>query len=125
MGDLGQITRIAGPSRGSFLSYAFSGSESAPGQLSLQEMLNVYKFRRIQKSTRLLGVLGMPVGHSKSPILHNRAFEVSNIDFAYVKLPASDLTDFFENALACGIEGFSVTIPYKVAIIPFLNRLEN
>ena len=41
MGDLGQITRIAGPSRGSFLSYAFSSNESAPGQISLQEMLNV------------------------------------------------------------------------------------
>ena len=124
MGDLGQITRIAGPSRGSFLSYAFSGSESAPGQLSLQEMRSVYKFARIQKSTKLLGVLGMPVGHSKSPILHNRAFEAAKIDFAYVKLPANDLNDFFDNAAACGIEGFSVTIPHKVAVIPFLQRLE-
>jgi 3-dehydroquinate dehydratase / shikimate dehydrogenase len=124
MGDIGQITRIAGPSRGSFLSYAFSGGESAPGQISLKDMLNVYKFRRIKGSTKLLGVLGMPVGHSKSPILHNRAFERSNVDFAYVKLPANDLDDFFDNARQCGIEGFSVTIPHKVAVIPFLKRLE-
>jgi len=124
MGDLGQITRIAGPSRGSFLSYAFSGNESAPGQISLKDMLNVYKFRRLKSSTKLLGVLGMPVGHSKSPILHNRAFEASNLDFAYVKLPANDLDDFFDNARQCGIEGFSVTIPHKVAVIPFLSRLE-
>ena len=123
MGDLGQITRIAGPARGSFLSYAFSSSESAPGQISLKEMLNVYKFRRVLKSTRLLGVLGMPVGHSKSPVLHNRAFEKSNMDFAYMKFPANDLDDFFENAPYCGVEGFSVTIPHKVAVIPFLNRL--
>jgi 3-dehydroquinate dehydratase/shikimate dehydrogenase len=123
MGDLGQITRIAGPSRGSFLSYAFSGNESAPGQVSLKEMLNVYKFRRVRKSTKLLGVLGMPVGHSKSPVLHNRAFEKSNLDFAYMKFPANDLDDFFENAPHCGVEGFSVTIPHKMAIIPFLNRL--
>jgi len=124
MGDLGQITRIAGPSRGSFFSYAFSGSESAPGQISLQEMLNVYKFRRVKKSTKLLGILGMPVDHSKSPVLHNRAFEASNLDFAYMKFPASDLDDFFENARQCGIEGFSVTIPHKVAVISFLDRLE-
>jgi len=124
MGDLGQITRIAGPSRGSFLSYAFSSNESAPGQISLKEMLDVYKFRRIKESTKLLGVLGMPVGHSKSPVLHNRAFEASKMDFAYVKLPANDLDDFFENARQCGIEGFSVTIPHKVAVIPFLSRLE-
>jgi 3-dehydroquinate dehydratase/shikimate dehydrogenase len=122
MGDLGQITRIAGPSRGSFLSYAFSSSESAPGQISLKEMLNVYKFRRVVKSTKLLGVLGMPVGHSKSPVLHNRAFEKSNMDFVYMKFPSNDLDDFFENAPYCGVEGFSVTIPHKVAIIPFLNR---
>jgi 3-dehydroquinate dehydratase/shikimate dehydrogenase len=123
MGDLGQITRIAGPSRGSFLSYASSGRESAPGQISLKEMLNVYKFPRVTKSTKLLGVLGMPVGHSKSPVLHNRAFEKSSVDFAYMKFPANDLDDFFENAPHCGVEGFSVTIPHKVAIIPFLNRL--
>ena len=123
MGDLGQITRIAGPSRGSFLSYAFSSSESAPGQVSLKEMLNVYKFRRLTKSTKLLGVLGMPVAHSKSPVLHNRAFEKSNLDFAYMKFPANDLDDFFENAPHCGVEGFSVTIPHKVAVIPFLERL--
>jgi 3-dehydroquinate dehydratase/shikimate dehydrogenase len=123
MGDLGQITRIAGPSRGSFLSYASTSNASAPGQISLQEMLNVYKFRRVMKSTKLLGVLGMPVGHSKSPVLHNRAFEKSNLDFAYMKFPANDLDDFFENAPQCGVDGFSVTIPHKVAIIPFLNRL--
>jgi 3-dehydroquinate dehydratase/shikimate dehydrogenase len=123
MGDLGQITRIAGPSRGSFLSYASTSNASAPGQISLQEMLNVYKFRRVMKSTKLLGVLGMPVGHSKSPVLHNRAFEKSNLDFAYMKFPANDLDDFFENAPQCGVDGFSVTIPHKVAIIPFLKRL--
>jgi 3-dehydroquinate dehydratase / shikimate dehydrogenase len=124
MGDIGQITRIAGPSRGSFLSYASSGEESAPGQMSLQEMLNVYKFRRLKKSTKLIGILGMPVGHSKSHVLHNRAFEKSNVDFAYMKFPANDVTDFFENAKQCGIGGFSVTIPHKLAVIPFLDRLE-
>ena len=123
MGELGQITRIAGPSRGGFLSYAFSTRESAPGQISLKEMLDVYKFRRVTKSTKLLGVLGMPVAHSKSPVLHNRAFEKSRLDFVYMKFPANDLDDFFENAPHCGIEGFSVTIPHKVAIIPFLARL--
>jgi 3-dehydroquinate dehydratase/shikimate dehydrogenase len=123
MGELGQITRIAGPSRGSFLSYAFSSGESAPGQISLKEMLDVYKFRRVKKSTKLLGVLGMPVSHSKSPVLHNRAFEKTNLDFVYMKFLGNDLDDFFENAPHCGVEGFSVTIPHKVAIIPFLNRL--
>jgi 3-dehydroquinate dehydratase/shikimate dehydrogenase len=123
MGDLGQITRIIGPSRGSFLSYAASNRQVAPGQLSVKEMLDTYKFRRIQRSTKLLGILGMPVGHSLSPVLHNRAFAAANLDFAYVKLPAPDIKDFAENARAVGLTGFSVTIPHKVAVMPYLSRI--
>ena len=104
MGDIGQITRIAGPSRGSFLSYAASTRQAAPGQLTVTEMLDTYKFRRIQRSTKLLGILGMPVGHSLSPVLHNRAFDAANLDFAYVKLPAPDIKDFMENARAVGLQ---------------------
>jgi 3-dehydroquinate dehydratase/shikimate dehydrogenase len=121
MGDIGQITRIVGPSRGSFLSYAASDRQAAPGQLSVKEMLDVYKFRRIQRSTKLLGVLGMPVGHSKGPHLHNRAFAAANVDFIYLKLPAPDIQDFADNARAVGLSGFSVTIPHKVAVMPFLS----
>ena len=123
MGDIGQITRIAGPSRGSYLSYAASTRQAAPGQLTVSEMLDTYKFRRIRRSTKLLGILGMPVGHSLSPVLHNRAFELANLDFAYVKLPAPDVNDFMENARAVGLSGFSVTIPHKIAMLPFMSRL--
>ena len=123
MGDMGQITRVAGPSRGSFLSYVSSGKESAPGQVSLGEMLNAYKFRRIRKTTKLIGVLGMPVGHSQSHIIHNRGFDKCAVDFAYMKFPANAVEDFFENAKACGIHGFSVTIPHKMSVIPLLNRV--
>jgi 3-dehydroquinate dehydratase/shikimate dehydrogenase len=125
MGDLGQITRIVGPSRGSFLSFAASTRQAAPGQLSVKEMLDTYTFRRIQPSTRLLGILGMPVGHSLSPALHNRAFAASNLDFAYVKLPAPDLNDFMTNAKAIGLSGFSVTIPHKVSVMPYLSRVSD
>jgi len=123
MGEIGQITRIAGPSRGSFLSYAASTRQAAAGQLTVPEMLDTYKFRRIRRSTRLLGILGMPVSHSLSPVLHNRAFELSNLDFAYVKLPAPDVNDFMENARAVGLAGFSVTIPHKISMLPFMSRL--
>jgi 3-dehydroquinate dehydratase/shikimate dehydrogenase len=123
MGDIGQITRIVGPSRGSFLSYAASTRQAAPGQLTVKEMLETYRFRRIQRSTRLLGILGMPVGHSLSPLLHNRAFAATQLDFAYIKLPAPDVKDFMEHARAIGLTGFSVTIPHKVAVTPFMSRL--
>ena len=123
MGDLGQVTRIVGPSRGSFLTYAASARQAAPGQLTVSEMLDVYQFRRVRRSTNLLGILGMPLGHSLSPALHNRAFEISHQDFVYLKLPAPDVKDFFENAQSLGIRGFSVTIPHKIAVMPYMQRL--
>jgi 3-dehydroquinate dehydratase/shikimate dehydrogenase len=122
MGDVGQITRIIGPARGSFLTYAAVTSVSAPGQLSVHEMLDVYRFRRIGKTTKLIGIVGNPLGHSLSPVIHNRAFEALGLDFVYLKFPTSDVRDFFDNALAIGIEGFSVTIPHKTAVIPFLDE---
>jgi shikimate 5-dehydrogenase len=65
----------------------------------------------------------MPVGHSLSPLLHNRAFAATQLDFAYIKLPAPDVKDFMEHARAIGLTGFSVTIPHKVAVTPFMSRL--
>ncbi len=123
MGDMGQMTRVIGPARGSLLTWAVSGNSSAPGQLTVREMKDVYKFRRVNRETKLIGVIGNPLGHSLSPNIHNRAFELLNLDFEYLKFPVRDVNDFFENARAIGIEGFSVTIPHKTAVIPFLSNM--
>lgn len=122
MGDIGQITRVIGPARGSFLTYAPTSRGSAPGQLTVREMLDVYRFPRVKRSSKLIGVVGNPLGHSLSPLIHNRAFQALNLDFVYLKFPTRDVKDFIENARAIGIEGFSVTIPHKTAVVPFLGR---
>ena len=123
MGEVGQITRLIGPSRGSFLSYATtlqpSNQAAAPGQISVAEMLDVYGFRRISRETKLIGIVGNPLGHSLSPLLHNRAFRKAGLNFAYLKLPAPDLWDFFGTASAIGIQGISITMPYKVEAMKF------
>jgi len=46
-----------------------------------------------------------------------------NLDFAYMKLPAPDIQDFMENAKSVGLSGFSVTIPHKIAVMPFLSQV--
>jgi len=123
MGDIGQITRVIGPAHGSFLTYAgMTVNASAPGQLTLRDLRDVYRFRRAGRYTKLIGILGNPVGHSLSPNIHNRAFEALNLDFLYLKFPAPDLKDFIDNARQIGIDGFSVTIPHKTAVIPFLDE---
>src|SRR5262249_49450760 len=91
--------------------------------LTLREMNEVYRFRRAGRGTKLIGIVGYPVGHSLSPNIHNRAFEALRLDFMYLKFPTPDLKDFFENAQEIGISGFSVTIPHKTAVIPFLDEL--
>jgi 3-dehydroquinate dehydratase / shikimate dehydrogenase len=124
MGEIGQVTRVSGPARGSFLTYAgLTPNASAPGQLTFREMKDVYRFRRASRTTKLIGIVGYPVGHSLSPNLHNRAFEALNLDFVYVKFPTPDVKDFFDNARALGICGFSVTIPHKTAVMPFLDEV--
>jgi 3-dehydroquinate dehydratase/shikimate dehydrogenase len=124
MGEIGQITRLIGPARGSFLTYAgLAANASAPGQLTISEMNDVYRFRRASRTTKLVGIVGNPVSHSLSPNLHNRAFEALHLDFIYLKFRTPDVKDFFANAREIGIEGFSVTIPHKAAVIPFLDEL--
>jgi 3-dehydroquinate dehydratase/shikimate dehydrogenase len=120
MGEVGQITRVLALARGSFLTYASAGQASAPGQIPVREMRDVYRFERIKKSTKVIGIIGNPLGHSLSPVIHNRAFDRLNLEFTFVKCLTSDVKDFFDNARAIGIEGFSVTIPHKSAVIPFL-----
>jgi 3-dehydroquinate dehydratase / shikimate dehydrogenase len=124
MGDMAQITRILGPSRGSFLTYAgLTSNASAPGQLSLRDMKDIYRLERIKPTTRLIGIIGNPLGHSLSPLIHNKAFTAMGLDFTFIKFPTPDVRDFFENAEAIGVEGLAVTIPHKTAVIPFLGVL--
>jgi 3-dehydroquinate dehydratase/shikimate dehydrogenase len=124
MGELGQVTRLVGPARGSYLTYAgLTPNAAAPGQLTVCEMTDLYRFRRAGRATKLIGVVGYPVGHSLSPNIHNRAFNALNLDFMYLKFPVLDVKDFFDNAREIGICGFSVTIPHKTAVIPYLDEL--
>jgi shikimate dehydrogenase len=73
----------------------------------------------ISGKTRLLGVIGNPIGHSLSPVMHNAALQAMGADFVYVAFPieASVLSQAINGFGAIGVEGFSVTIPHKQAIM--------
>ncbi|MDD2370630.1 MAG: shikimate dehydrogenase [Firmicutes bacterium] len=76
----------------------------------------------------LLGIIGKPLGHSLSPLLHNVAIEKLKSDYKYKKweLEESELKQFFINLRKedSNILGFNVTIPYKEKVIPYLDELD-
>jgi shikimate dehydrogenase len=75
---------------------------------------------------KLYGVIGYPIGHSMSPIMHNDAFKRLNLEGYYHAFEIAP--DQFDTAMhglkALNIEGFNVTIPYKVNIMDYLDEID-
>jgi shikimate dehydrogenase len=73
-----------------------------------------------------VGIIGDPVGHSLSPLMHNAAFAALGLDMAYVPLPvkAADVGPALEGLRALGFRGANVTIPHKGAVVPLLAWLD-
>src|SRR5207245_2041815 len=82
MGPKGVPSRVLAPSWGSAAVYAPArgAAGTAPGQVSLEDLFDLYRFQRIGPGTRLLGVLGYPIRHSLSPRLHNAALAGLGLD---------------------------------------------
>ena len=82
MGEYGIISRILYKRFGSYLTFASlrAGKESAPGQICIDELLNIYHARRRDKNTAIYGLIGSPVSHSISPIIHNTLFKEMNFN---------------------------------------------
>lgn len=80
----------------------------------------------ITGTTRLVGIIGQPVSHSRSPLMHNTAFNTLGLDYAYVPLPVqhSQLAAAVTGLKALGFVGANVTIPHKVAIMQHLDVLD-
>ena len=120
MGEVAVPARMLAAARGSRLTYAYVGEPTAGGQLSLEEAVSLYRIRNIGPRTQLFGLVGHPVGHSLSPLVHNRAFQVHGLDAAYLLFPTPDLEDFLSVLERLPVAGFSVTLPYKEAILRHL-----
>jgi len=74
--------------------------------------------------TQLFGIIGNPVEHSLSPAMHNAAFAALGVNGVYVPMRPSDLADGFRGLRSLGFIGVSVTVPFKVAIMDFLDTID-
>lgn len=81
----------------------------------------------ISGTTQLLGVIGYPIRHSLSPVMHNAAIAQLGADFVYLPLPVppEQLEQAIAGFAAIHLRGFNVTIPHKQAIMPFLAEISD
>lgn len=128
MGEIGILTRILAARYGAPFTYCTSSSERkiAPGQLTLQQMRDLYRVDTIDDKTRIFGVVADPVVHSMSPLIFNTAFREDNVNARYIpfRIPPEDLELFVRWSRLFGIGGLSITLPHKETIIPMLHVVE-
>lgn len=125
MGIDGEPSRILGKAFGCPITYASleECQSSAPGQLTVKTLTDIYRHKSLNSTTHLYGLIGNPVEHSISAETHNAFITNCKLNAAYVKMRIveSDLSDFFSLIKGMPFRGLSVTMPLKEAIFPFVD----
>ena len=121
MGEFGLAGRVLSLRMGSALAYAAVEQATAPGQLSLESMIDLYGAAQITRHTRVYGVIGDPIGHSLSPLVHNTAFRAGKFNAVFVPFLVRKLSDFLGARKGFGVAGLAVTIPHKETILRSLD----
>lgn len=133
MGESGKWTRILGLAHGAFMTYAAleAGSETAPGQITAEDMDAVFRVRELDRQTDVYGVIAGNTGYSISPWMHNAAFKTVGLNAVFVPLQTSDLDQFMKRMVLpdsrevdLNFKGFSVTNPHKQAVMQYLDEID-
>ena len=76
-------------------------------------------------SIKKFAVIGHPIGHTMSPFIHKRLFELSGVEAEYTKLDIApeNLADEYKNVLS-KLDGYNITIPHKQNIIPLIDEID-
>jgi len=124
MGEQGIISRVLGARAGSVFTFgALTADEkTAPGQVTAQELQNVYRIDQVDAATKAYGVAGDPVSQSLSPPIMNAALRRENVNGVYLALHAKSLKDLLACIRDIPIHGVSITMPYKQSILSHLDN---
>ena len=121
MGDVGLFTRLLGGKYGAPFTYAAFNKDRgiAPGLPSFHDLQQIYHYHKINPDTQVFGVLGDPVAHSLSPLIHNEAFRAAGINAIYIpfRVARADLTTCLKEFDRIPVGGYSVTIPHKESVV--------
>ena len=129
MGDIGVVSRVLCGRYGAPFTYASFSRERtmAPGQIAHKDMRHMFRFNHINRETELYGVLGDPVGHSMSPLIHNIAFQKLGMNAVYlpVRVPSDGFVDSLKRYDWLGFQGYSVTIPHKETAMALADQVDS
>jgi 3-dehydroquinate dehydratase/shikimate dehydrogenase len=124
MGEIGMPARILALREGSALAYAPVATATAPGQVGLRELKDLYRAHELTRKTAVYGVIGNPIAHSLSPLMHNTGYVAAKRDAVFLPFLVERLHDFLEAIPDFGLRGFSVTIPHKESVFRTLDDCE-
>ncbi|MDM7921865.1 MAG: type I 3-dehydroquinate dehydratase [Pyrinomonadaceae bacterium] len=118
MGEPGKWTRILGLAHGAVMTYAAldAGGETAPGQITAADLLDVYRVKELGNGTEVYGVIAGDTSYSMSPHIQNAAFKAAKMDRVFVPLQVGDIGDFIRRMvrkdtreIELNFRGFAVT----------------
>ena len=123
MGESGSFVRIISKIYNNKINYCYVDKINTEGQMSIDELINVYNFKDINESTEIYALLGDPVDQSLGHIYHNSIFKRQNKNVVYVKikLKGHELPLFFSNIKNFPFKGLSITMPLKEKVVSFLD----
>jgi 3-dehydroquinate dehydratase / shikimate dehydrogenase len=131
MGEAGLISRVLSKKFDAYLTFCTLPDDpgTAPGQVSIDQMKKLYRWDAINSDTKVYGVVGCPISHSKSPLLHNAGFEEKKINAVYLPMLVNpsyeSFKEFMDRFLAFKplmLSGLSVTIPHKANALRYLQE---
>jgi 3-dehydroquinate dehydratase/shikimate dehydrogenase len=126
MGEEGLLSRVLGPRAGAAFTFASpdDGTETAPGQVTVRTLLDLYRLDQLDQATRLFGVAGNPIGHSLSPLMHNTAFRREGVNAVMLPLKVKSLNDMLNVMRELPLGGVAVTMPLKEEVLPHLANMD-
>jgi 3-dehydroquinate dehydratase/shikimate dehydrogenase len=133
MGLPGLATRVLALARGAMLTFGAlkRGAESAAGQPTVAELRDLFRVKQLTRESEIYGVIGKPISHSRSPLMHNAALKALNRNGVYLPFEVEDVEEFVRDfvrpktkKIDWRLRGLSVTIPHKLAIIPHLDFVD-
>lgn len=136
MGEAGLASRVLAKKFGALLTFASlgdapgtSGGGTAPGQPTVAELKNLYRWDKLDADTKVYGVIGYPVGHSMSPAFHNAGFDATDFPGVYLPMPIPPEYEHFKATALSWLDyeplhfrGASVTIPHKANLLRFVEE---